>query len=158
MYPVLQFIAPSLKLRLGEVTDAYKELSLAAVTQDDDPQGTAWATPFKRVPGLPLLSTASDAVVGSLHPDNVEMLPEPGSEMDCLVLSRCFTPTVASPLFNAENPETHSGSDRKRWDLFWVLYVVMIEGIAERRGIGQILASALEVTTPPPELKWILLG
>lgn len=46
-----------------------------------------------------------------------------------------------------------------RWDLFWVLAVVWRDGIAERRGVGQVLASALETDVEPrPEVKMVLLG
>ena len=43
--------------------------------------------------------------------------------------------------------------------LFWVLYVVWKEGIAERRGVGQILQEALEdAVEPAPRVKSVLLG
>lgn len=43
--------------------------------------------------------------------------------------------------------------------LFWVMYVIWIDGVAERRGIGQILESTLEdAVDQKPCVKRVLLG
>lgn len=42
--------------------------------------------------------------------------------------------------------------------LFWVLCVVWQDGIAERRGVGQVLEEALEDAVGQPEVKNVLLG
>jgi len=39
-----------------------------------------------------------------------------------------------------------------------VLYVVWKGGIAERRGVGQVLGEVLELTDDRPEVKLVLLG
>ena len=112
---------------------------------------------FDRIPGIPLRS-ATGQTVGSLHPDNVHLLGPPGSRIECLVLSRCNTPTVASALLSADAEAAARERDRL-WDLLWVLVVVWKDGIAERRGVGQVLASALEAAVEPaPEVKQVLLG
>jgi hypothetical protein len=47
----------------------------------------------------------------------------------------------------------------KPWKLFWVLYVIWEDGIAERRGVGQVLCEALDVAVEPkPQVKLVLLG
>ena len=44
-------------------------------------------------------------------------------------------------------------------DLFWVMHIVWYEGIAERRGIGQVTAEALENSfAPGPVVKEVFLG
>jgi hypothetical protein len=42
--------------------------------------------------------------------------------------------------------------------LFWVLCVVWQDGIAERRGVGQVLEGALDDAVGQPEVKNVLLG
>jgi hypothetical protein len=81
----------------------------------------------------------SGQVVGSLHPDNVDLLPTAGSAIGLLLLARSHKPTVSSALI--ERYETAGSAPMK---LFWVMYVIWREGVAERRGIGQILEDALE--------------
>jgi hypothetical protein len=100
--------------------------------------------------------------VGSLHPDNLDLLPESRSKIECLVLSRSQTPTLGSALLETgrsdDDPDIDSANP-KPWDLFWVLYCVWIDGIAERRGIGQVFVSVLGGTMEPrAEVKDILLG
>lgn len=103
--------------------------------------------------GKPLLS-ASGGLVGSLHPDNLGLLEPPGSVVECIIISHCNTPTVASALLGADG----SGAEQL-WDLFWILHVVWNNGIAERRGVGQVLCSALRKSVgPKPEVKQVLLG
>lgn len=111
------------------------------------------SSPFDRIPGIPLLSAAGD-IVGSLHPDDVDLLSEPGCAVECLIVSRCNTPTVASALLALDDVTM----DRP-CKLFWILHAVWKDGIAERRGVGQVLTSALEVAVEPkPEAKLVLLG
>lgn len=107
-----------------------------------------------RFPATPLLSKTNQ-VVGGLHPDNFDELVPSGSKVECIIISHCNTPTADSPLF-ALNGDSNK---EKPWDLLWVLYIVWKEGIAQRRGVGQVLSSALEVAVEPkPEIKTILLG
>jgi hypothetical protein len=110
-------------------------------------------SPFGRVPGISLFSVTHQ-LVGSLHPDNFDLIEAPGSTVECVIVSRCDTPTEASALFALESADT-----KKSWKLFWIVHIVWKDGIAERRGIGQLLSSALETATDPkPEIKAILLG
>lgn len=110
------------------------------------------ASHFDRIQSIPLLS-ATNQVIGSLHPDNLDLLPSPGSVIECLIVSRCNTPTDGSALCALQGTEP-----RKPQKLFWILYVVWIKGIAERRGVGQVLSEVLELPAAKPEVKWILLG
>ena len=138
-YPVLQFHAVSMHLVLGP-------------DKPTNPSSAA-ASPFDRVPGCPLCS-ADGQLVGSLHPDNVELLPAPESCVECIVVARCNTPTVGSALLPPDSPVPE-----KAWELLWVLHVTWQDGIAERRGVGQVLASALETAAEPsPQVKTVLLG
>ena len=110
-------------------------------------------SPFGRIPGISLFSTAHQ-LVGSLHPDNLDLLEAPGSTVECLIVSRCHVPTEASALFDLDGADT-----KQSWKLFWIIHVVWKDGIAERRGVGQILSSALETAiNPKPETKVVLLG
>jgi hypothetical protein len=112
------------------------------------------------VPGLPLLDARSK-VVGSLHPDNLEQLPAPYSPIDLVVLSRMSTPVAGSALLNPEHAHGYGPANGGPWALLWVLYVEWRDGIAERRGIGQIAEDVLGkqyVEPPGIELKMVLLG
>jgi hypothetical protein len=110
------------------------------------------ASPFDRIQGIPLLG-ATNQLVGSLHPDNLDLLPSPGSVVECLIVSRCNTATDSSALFALEGTEPE-----KPQKLFWILYIVWNEGIAKRGGVGQVLSEVLELTAAKPEVKLILLG
>lgn len=65
--------------------------------------------------------------------------------------SALLVPTPAPEA--ASNP----GEDYRGWDLFWILHVAWKDGIAERRGIGQVLTSVLE-NASECEVKTVLLG
>lgn len=96
----------------------------------------------------------SDQVVGSLHPDNVDLLPASGSVVELLLIARCHKPTVGSTLF-----ELYRNASEQPLKLFWVMYVVWKDGIAERRGIGQILEEGLVgATGEKPIVKSVFLG
>lgn len=125
-------------------------LNIGAVPPQEDLGDRA--SPFERIRGIPLLGVNNQSV-GSLHPDNLELLPATGSAIECLIISRCNTPTNGSALLASQNKEPE-----KAQNLFWVLYIVWDEGIAERRGVGQVLSEALELTAAKPEVKFILLG
>jgi hypothetical protein len=136
-YTILHFLTISMHLTLGTAAER-------------DHQGQS---PFDRIPGIPLFS-ATGQVVGSLHPDNVDLLEAPGSSVECLIVSRSNTPTVASALLASDGADTE-----RPWKLFWILHVVWKDGIAERRGVGQVLSSALETAVEPkPEIKLVFLG
>jgi hypothetical protein len=58
------------------------------------------------------------------------------------------------------NDTTNNPSEddnRNKWDLFWILHVVWENGIAQRRGVGQVLESSLE-SASSREVKTVLLG
>ena len=67
---------------------------------------------------------------------------------------------MASALITAESKTALANGGEKNigpWDLLWVLVVERKDGIAERRGVGQVLASALETAIKPgPEVKSVL--
>jgi hypothetical protein len=129
---------------------------------------------FRRIRGIELLSPTAK-LVGSLHPDNIEFVT-PGSQIELILLSRCSTPTIGSALLPHENTDTnivdYMGMDdpskhfqekgtaaAEEFDLFWVLYVIWQNGIAERRGLGQVLHKAVtESWSPGPVIKEVLLG
>jgi hypothetical protein len=156
-YYVLQFRTISIHLRLGEF-----QREAPGADKGSSKQGKVQSF-FNRIPGIPLFVSCGAEVVGSLHPDNLAMLPKPGSMIECLVLSRCQMPTMESALSN--NPEAHgesggaSGGEAIPWDLLWVLYCVWEGSVAVRRGIGQILTSVLDKAVDPlPEVKDVNLG
>lgn len=92
--------------------------------------------------------------MGSLHPDNLDLLETPGSNIECLIVSRCNTPVVGSTLLTLDGASTE-----QPWKLFWIVHVVWKDGIAERRGVGQVVSSALETAVEPkPEVRSVLLG
>ncbi|KAF2022166.1 HET-domain-containing protein [Aaosphaeria arxii CBS 175.79] len=137
-YTILAFYTVSINLILGNNN---------TTSSSHYPQNS-----LEQTPGIALLS--SESIVGSLHPDNIALLPPPGSKIECLVISRCNTPTLGSALLYLPEHDT-----QRPWTLFWVLYVVWKDGIAERRGVGQILKSAFETRVEPlPAVKHVLLG
>lgn len=114
---------------------------------------------FDRVPAIPLRSKTG-SIAGWLHPDNTDIMSEPGSIIELIILSRCQTPTIKSaseePVFAQDIPDAPATGP---WKLLWVLHIVWIDGIAERRGVGQILEQSLHVAVEPlPILKLIHLG
>lgn len=106
-------------------------------------------------PPRPLLS-ASGTTVGSLHPDNISLLPPPHSEIEHIVLSRCQTPIYGSVLLGLEKGRMPTPG--QPWDLLWVMHVERRDGISERRGIGQMLVGGLEDAVGAPEVKLVVLG
>ncbi|KFZ08461.1 hypothetical protein V502_09339 [Pseudogymnoascus sp. VKM F-4520 (FW-2644)] len=106
-------------------------------------------------PPRPLLP-ASRTTVGSLHPDNIDILPPPLSEIELIVLSRCQTPIYGSVLLSLEKERMPEPG--QPWDLLWVMHVERRDGISERRGIGQMLVGALEDAVGAPEVKLVILG
>ena len=62
---------------------------------------------------------------------------------------------------NASDPDNHPGGsgDDEALELFWALYIVWKDGIAERRGVAQLLHTAVGMALEPGlEIKEILLG
>lgn len=98
-------------------------------------------------------------MAGSLHPDNIEHVGTTGDKIELVVVARCQTPTVGSAFWGQSVPHLFPApADNEPWDLLWVLQIIWIDGIAERRGVGQILASSLNhALQPAPKLKKILL-
>ncbi|KAB5584851.1 heterokaryon incompatibility protein-domain-containing protein [Coniochaeta sp. 2T2.1] len=154
-YAVLYFQTISLSLTLGQPPDESKK----------QPQPSGTTSSFQRIPGIPLLSATSE-VVGSLHADNLDRLPAPGSSVECILMSHCQALTWNSALGHgaraALDPETHEAArvgDDEPLELFWALYIVWKDGIAERRGVAQLLATAVgKALGHGPEIKEILLG
>jgi hypothetical protein len=145
-------------LTLGTAPHRHEQWQNSQPEQYIHSDGNSTRSPFDRIPGIPLHSVTGQ-LVGSLHPDNVDLLEPPGSKVQCLIVSRCSTPTVASALLADETAIADSAEKDGQWDLFWVLVVVWQDGIAERRGVGQVLVSALETAVEPgPEVKFVLLG
>lgn len=103
--------------------------------------------------GVPLLSP-SENLVGSIHLDTEDPYC-PGSEVECLIMSRCFEPMANSALPVRGNPKVKED----QFNLFWVMYVVEVNGISERRGIGQVLDTALvQSCASGPQSRAVLLG
>jgi hypothetical protein len=91
-------------------------------------------------------------VVGFLHLDNLDPIPTPVTAIEILIIARSFKLTVGSALLQLCPAD-------KVPNLFWVMYVTWIDGVAERRGVGQILESALEdAVDQKPCVKRVLLG
>ncbi|KAH6898046.1 heterokaryon incompatibility protein-domain-containing protein [Thelonectria olida] len=108
---------------------------------------------FQRTPGSPLLSPSGE-LVGSVHLDTEDSLTS-GSELECLIMSRCFEPMVNSALPIRERHHTEGSS----WNMFWILHIIDVDGISERRGIGQVLDTALlKSCAPGPQSRAVLLG
>lgn len=110
-----------------------------------------------------LLASSGQHTVGTLLPDNVSALPSRSrSTVDCIVLARAVAHMEHSILVQqptATDPELGGGTLLLEEDLLWVMYVEWTDGIAERRGIGQILVSALvNAVAPGPKLQVVLLG
>ena len=156
-YPVLLFTTVRIWLTAGQEprrTDSNATLI-------DEPMDERRAEPqptrkhmFSRRAGISLLSVDGE-LVGSLHPDNFSDLScKPGEKVECLLLSGCVEPTFGSAL-TLEELKVHSG---KKSDLFWVLQVVWVDGIAYRRGVGQIAAEAFRSAGAGPEVKTVMLG
>lgn len=139
-YSVLRAHAITLQLILGDATGA---------------------TPSS--PARPLLASSDQRTVGTLLPDNIDALPSsPRPIIDCVVLARASTHMEHSILIQkptTADPELGDSTPVLEEDLLWVMYVEWADGIAERRGIGQILISALvNAVAPGPKLQVVLLG
>lgn len=112
-----------------------------------------FASPFDRIIGSPVLSTSCQTV-DSLHPDIIDRLPVAGTSIELLLVTRCHKSTVGSTLL-----DEHNRGDERPMKLSWALYVVWKDGVVERRGLGQMLESALEdVVDEKPVIKSVLLG
>lgn len=104
-----------------------------------------------------VLRSWSDQLVGSFHPDNVSHLLPSGDDVDLVVLQRAKEPIAGSALLGTD--KVQAPKPGRPWDLLWVLHVMWRDGIAERRGVGQVLVSALEESMGPgPKVKLLLLG
>ena len=136
-YNVLSFTTVSLRLTLAP---------------SPPPPTITNASPFARIHGTPLLG-ASGCLKGCLHPDNISLLPSAGSTVEILLIARCHKPTTGSALL-----DMYLEGGEQPLKLFWVLCVVWQDGIAERRGVGQVLEEALEDAVGQPEVKNVLLG
>lgn len=137
LYNVLSFTTVSLQLTLAP---------------SPPPPTTPNTSPFARVPGTPLLG-ASGRLNGCLHPDDISLFPSTGSTVEVLLVARCHKPTIGSALL-----DMYLEGGEQPLKLFWVLCVVWQDGIAERRGVGQVLEEALEDAVGKPEVKSVLLG
>lgn len=97
-------------------------------------------------------------MVGSLYPDDVSRLPsESDTLIDCIVLAQANRRMDGSALLRARHSELERPSLEE--DLVWIMHVEWTDGIAERRGIGQIYVSGLEAAVAPgPKLQIVMLG
>jgi hypothetical protein len=136
----------------------YNVLSLTTISlyltlaPSPPPSTTINTSPFARIPGTPLLG-ASGSLNGCLHPDNISLLPSAGSTVEVLLIARCHKPTIGSALL-----DMYSKGGEQPMKLFWVLCVVWKDGVAKRRGVGQVLEEALEDAVGQPEVRSVLLG
>jgi hypothetical protein len=151
-YAVLSFRTISISLILGQRRDATTETPKAEMSTSS----------FHRIPGVPLLSPSGETV-GSLHPDNLGLLPPSGGSIECLLMSRCQALTWSSALGSEGEADLTSEpvrvEDDAPRDLFWALCIIWQNGIAERRGVAQLLSTAVgKACSPGPEIKDILLG
>lgn len=156
-YPVLLFTTVSITLTAGrqpEATAPDPSRPDPLMDQRRTEADTHSNHMFSRRPGIPLIS-GSGELVGSLHPDNFsDASCQPGAKVECLLLSGCVEPTLGSAL----GAETLGADSGKAKDLFWVLQIVWIHGIAYRHGVGQIIAGAFTSTEFGPEVKTVMLG
>jgi hypothetical protein len=61
--------------------------------------------------------------------------------------------------FDGSNPFVTYQDKQGDWRLYWVMLLTWNDGVAERRGLGQILQSAVEKSFPPgPQWKEIVMG
>lgn len=106
------------------------------------------------------LHSASGTLVGSLHPDHLDFVGSVGEKVQLVVVARCQTLTSKSALWQSSLICDRSGKALGGpWDLLWVMSITWVDGIAERRGIGQVLTQSLaDSVEPRPEVKEILLG
>ena len=116
---------------------------------------SATPTLYDRLPPTPLLGQTG-AVRGWLHPDNADMLPGSGCGIELAVLSRCQTPTVDTIFGQDTRRDNDDGGGGGR--LLWVLAIMGEDGVAERRGVGQVYEEALGDGVELPVFKTILLG
>lgn len=141
-YTVLQAHAITLKLILGEATTA---------SSPHQPPSHA----------RPLLSSSGEHTVGTLLPDNVSLLPtEPRTPIDCIVVAHAVADmehSLLPPAPDRRNPADKSAPGQER--LVWIMHVEWKDGIAQRRGIGQMCVSGLaEAVAPGPTCQLVLLG
>ncbi|KAH7322707.1 heterokaryon incompatibility protein-domain-containing protein [Stachybotrys elegans] len=145
-YAVLQFETIAFHLLLGARPPWNAEGNLRSKMENGR---------FDRIEAMPLCSKQGRRV-GWLHPDNISLLGAEGAAIELIVMSRCQTPTVRSALLD-ESPSPGPASGP--WNLLWVLHIEWIDGIAERRGVGQVLTAALEgAVDPKPAKKIVLMG
>ncbi|KAL9114719.1 MAG: hypothetical protein Q9227_001397 [Pyrenula ochraceoflavens] len=179
-YAVLYFRAISIHLILGETSQRDIDPVIVPPTHSAEAgrlQGHGPSS-FDRISGRPLLSPAGE-LVGSLHPDNLDLLSHKlGTNVECILISRASVLTIgsalsastASKIITSNQPDADYSTDQsrestddiysnQRLESFWGLCIVWNRGIAERRGSVQVLPSALEnACEPGPEIKTILLG
>jgi hypothetical protein len=149
-YPILQFATIVLSLARGERPSSWNMLHREPGSNNN--------IVYYRIEGIPLLYP-DGTVAGSLHPDNMNDVGSAGDIIELVVVARCQTPTVGSALWNQSVPHlVPAAGDNEPWDLLWVLQIAWIDGIAERRGVGQISTASLNHALEPPEVKHILLG
>lgn len=147
-YPLIRAPAIRLSLTLGEPLRC---------TGKDEPAGINSQT--ATVPAAYPLYSRSGKLVGSLHPDNISCVVAAASKpaIDLVVMSLSQAPTAGSVFY--EDPALLSTGSETR-NLLWVLHVEYGVGeVAERRGIGQILMSALgDAVNGSPVVGWVKLG
>lgn len=109
----------------------------------------------------PLLSSSGEHIVGTLLPDNVLLLPtRPCTPIDCIVIAHAVAKmehSLLPPPANQGESTDKSALGQER--LIWIMHVEWKDGIAQRRGIGQMRVSGIaKAVAPGPTCRFILLG
>lgn len=108
-----------------------------------------------------LLSSSGEHTVGTLLPDNVTLLPtQPRTPIDCIVIAHAVAEMEHSLLPPAPNQCDPTGKSALGQEpLVWIMHVEWKDGIAQRRGIGQMRVSGIaKAVAPGPTCRLILLG
>lgn len=109
----------------------------------------------------PLLSSSGEHTVGTLLPDNISLLPtQPRTPIDCIIVAHAVAEmehSLLPPIPNQGDPTDKSALGHDR--LIWIMHVEWKDGIAQRRGIGQMRVSGIaKAVAPGPTCRLVLLG
>lgn len=99
-----------------------------------------------RVKGAELFD-GTNTVCGEIYLDDLKTW-KAREQVECVLLSWCLQPPLAGIADPLHQPE----------DLLWIMFITWEHGIAERRGIGKISASAVKNSLVPAVVKPILLA
>jgi hypothetical protein len=134
-YPVLQFWTVTVRLSLSRPHRKVYAEDLTADVRDRDSKPC-----------------------GSIFLSDYNIL-EGGQPHELLVLSECRYSLERSPISDRKYDSIFMKLNQDLWDLYWVMLITWKDGIAERRGLGQIYQDAFDRAYPPgPVWKEIVLG